>query len=184
MLTYTYAQHPQEFADILTLQKRNLPATVSKEEMESQGFVTVVHDLPLLAQMNTPYPHALVKDGDQLIGYALVMLREMANTIPVLVPMFDLINQSQYQDQPLSTSNYAVMGQICIDKAYRGKGLFQRLYQLLKEQMKADFDYLITEVSARNARSLAAHYKLGFQVVKEYKTDTEEWVILLWDWTV
>ena len=181
MLAFTYSTSDSDLAAIIALQQANLARNISSEDMKSQGFVTVEHDLPLLSQMNSPYPHAIVKDADKVVGYALVMLPSMAETVPVLIPMFDIINTTKYKGKLLSESTYFVMGQVCIDKDYRGKGLFQQLYTLLQQQMKHGFTYMITEVSKRNTRSLRAHYKVGFQSIKEYKTDTEEWVVLLWE---
>ena len=54
-----------------------------------------------------------------------------------------------------------------------------------QEVYREKFPYLITEISARNPRSVRAHEKVGFKVVHSYQvTDPkpEEWIIVLWDW--
>jgi predicted GNAT superfamily acetyltransferase len=72
------------------------------------------------------------------------------------------------------------MGQVCIAKGYRGQGIFQGLYQEMANQLEPHFEYIITEVSKRNPRSIRAHEKVGFLNVREYTSDDgEEWVILL-----
>jgi len=45
--------------------------------------------------------------------------------------------------------------------------------------MRADFDYIITEISTRNHRSIRAHEKVGFETIKEYESDGKEWKIVL-----
>ena len=72
------------------------------------------------------------------------------------------------------------MGQICIDKSYRGQGIFSELYQEMAKRMNGDFDYIITEIASRNHRSLRAHQKIGFETIKTYQIENEEeWVLLL-----
>ncbi len=38
-----------------------------------------------------------------------------------------------------------------------------------------DFDTIITEVDAKNTRSLQAHYAVGFQVLKTYRSAGQDW---------
>lgn len=168
-----------ELASILSLQKENLQKNISQEEVQSQGFVTVVHDMETLASICRPYRHAMVYDGKVLKGYALVMLREHADKIKILIPMFKKINTLSYQASPLSSQRYFVMGQICIAKPYRSTGLFATLYHILAEQMRDHFDFIITEVSMRNPRSLRAHEKVGFENIHQYNAEGEDWIILL-----
>lgn len=183
MINYCPASTIPELQQILELQQSNLSKSIGEDELKKEGFVTATHDLSLLQKMNTPYPHAIAKDEDKVVGYALVMLSELRNALPVLVPMFDMIDQTNYQGNNLGSSSYFVMGQVCIDKAYRGKGIFKALYEQLKTQMSDKFDWIITEISKRNTRSLHAHSKVGFKTIKEYTAGGEEWVIVLWDWS-
>lgn len=180
MVQYGFAETDKDLKGILSLQKRNLASAISEQELQSEGFVTVDHDFDLLKKMNSPYPHIVAKLDDIIIGYTLVMLREMENEIPILKSMFQQINNIHYKRKLLKNTKYCVMGQVCIGKENRGKGIFDGLYANMKSAMKADFDFIITEVSKRNPRSLKAHYRAGFENVKEYISELqEEWVILL-----
>ena len=184
MISYHTAQTTGELQQILDLQLSNLPVTISERELKAEGFVTVHHDLETLQAMNESYGHILAKENDQVIGYALVMLREFEKRIPVLVSMFQKINAIEYQGEKLGNTSYFTMGQVCIAKGYRGQGIFKGLYQKMKEVMSPHFRYLITEVDERNPRSMRAHHKVGFKDILHYKGDKgEDWVILLWDWT-
>ena len=175
---YTVSETEDDLRGILELQRANLPQAVSKEEAQSQGFVTVEHDIDLLRRMQDPYPHIIAKEGARIIGYALVMLREMREDIPVLIPMFAQIDAIVFQGRPLNAWPYCVMGQICIDKQHRGSGVFAGLYKTMYQRLKDDFDMVVTEVSARNMRSLRAHQKVGFIELKTYSSDTDRWIIL------
>lgn len=183
-IIFTQAKTTNDLRQILALQAANLPQNISKSELEKEGFVTVHHSLELLQSMNKPYPHIIAKDNGKVIAYALVMLQDFADEIPVLFSMFEMINQSVFKGNLIHNSTYFVMGQVCIDKAYRGKGIFKKLYQTMQQHYSKDFQYLITEIAARNLRSLKAHAKVGFEDLKvfEDKKAGETWHLVIWDW--
>ena len=55
------------------------------------------------------------------------------------------------------------MGQVAVAAGYRGQRVFDRMYAKLREAYLDSHDFVVTEVSARNPRSLAAHYRVGFK---------------------
>ena len=71
------------------------------------------------------------------------------------------------------------MGQVCVDKDYRGKGLFDLLYQKHKEIYQDQYDFVITEVSTRNHRSIRAHQRAGFQTINTYCDELDEWAVVI-----
>ncbi len=181
-IIFTIAKDDKDLEQILALQKLNYKAHVSSEEAESQGFVSIEHEFSLLKDMNADYPHIIAKSDGEVVGYALVMLRKFGNMIDVLLPMFERINVLDWKGKSMADSSYFVMGQVCVAKDFRGKGVFSRLYAEMKERMKGDFDYLVTEVASRNKRSMRAHEKVGFELLLNYDVEgDEEWNIVLLD---
>jgi ribosomal protein S18 acetylase RimI-like enzyme len=176
-------QHRTELEQILVLQRKNLKDAISAEEMRSQGFVTVEHDPSALEQMHALAPSIIAHQDSELVAYALTMPRECRALMPVLVPMFELFDRLEYQGKPFNDHRYYVMGQICIDKAHRGRGLFELLYHKHRELYQQRFDFIVTEVAVRNQRSLRAHERVGFQIVHTYRDATDEWAVVLWDWS-
>src|SRR2546421_5632925 len=156
MLTVTTTTSTQELEQILKLQQLNLIRNISPAEMRMEGFVTMCHTRQILQQMHDLAPTIIVKNDEQVIGYALTMLRECRSLVPGLEPMFVMFDKLRWKDKPLNDYAYYVMGQICIDKQYRGIGLFDLLYQKHKETYQSQFDFIVTEVSIRNHRSLRA----------------------------
>lgn len=171
-----------ELEQILELQHKNLYENVAPDLIKSNGFVTVKHNFNLLSEMNKKAKQIIAIDDGKVIGYALVMLKEFKNLIPVLIPMFNTFENIKYKNTTLSNLNYYVMGQICIAKEYRGKGLFKGLYQKHKEVYANQFDLCLTEVSSSNSRSMKAHQKIGFETVHTFKDTTDEWNVLSWNW--
>lgn len=172
MVTYHKTTSIEELKEILALQKRNLLQNLSKEEQEPQGFVTVEHSLEILIKMNKSCQHSIAKSNNKVIGYALSMTKEFANNIAVLKPMFKEIAKST------TNKNYIAMGQICIDKKYRGIGVFRGLYKFMQTDVCSSYTAIITEIDTKNLRSLRAHKSVGFKKIKDYKADNKNWRIV------
>ena len=169
---------------IHTLQKKNLKSSLTLEEISSQGFVTCDHSISLLEEMGSEYPHIICLHENEVVGYALVMLPSMRDRIDILVSMFDMIDTLSYNNQELINTDYFVMGQVCIAKGHRSKGLFHRMYSQLKAEMKEDFDLCITEIATENLRSRKAHQKVGFEEIHTYidKSSQISWELVGWNW--
>lgn len=182
MLYTTIVKEDKELQQILDLQQQNLARNISVTEMQSQGFVTLHHTPAVLQQMHQLAPSVIVKDGDAVVGYALTMLRECRQLVPDLETMFALLDQLSWHGKPLNDHSFYVMGQICIDKDYRGQGLVEKLYHHHKECYQSSFDCIVTEIATRNHRSLRAHERVGFQTMHLHKDEIDEWVVVVWDW--
>ena len=177
-----FAQREDELNQILSLQRLNLFNAVSAEERKSSGFVTVKHDIELLTKMNNAARQIIAVDNDVVVGYALVMLKEFSEMIPVLTPMFEMFDTISYKNKNLSSYKFYVMGQICIADTHRGQGVFEKLYLKHKEAYADAFEICLTEISESNTRSMRAHEKVGFKTVHSFKDKTDQWNIVLWDW--
>lgn len=182
MITYSLSASEDELQEILHLQQRNLPNSVSEEDKKTEGFVTVQHDFQLLKAMHDTCPHILAKDGATVVGYALSMHPDFGERIEVLKPMFDEINSVNHLASTalsLTVDRFIVMGQICIDKNYRKQGIFRMLYTTMRAELLPTFSAIITEVDAKNKRSLEAHYAVGFEELSRYTAGGQEWVLIL-----
>lgn len=172
MIKYKITSTSHELHQILELQQQNLRKNLTEEAMQTEGFVTVEHPYELLHKMHWYHPHTIAKDGDQVVGYALSMDKTFGDTIEVLKPMFATFKKANIDD------NFMVMGQICVAKDYRGKGVFKSLYQKMASNFKGQFTRIITEVDASNLRSLNAHFAAGFKEIIEYKAGEQVWKII------
>ncbi len=176
-ITYHRASTTEELKAILDLQQKNLSDVLSGKEKEKEGFVTLRHDLDVLEKMNDACAHCIVKNNGKVVGYALSMLQDFRNDVPLLMPMFDEIDTVLKEKK--SNLDYLVMGQICIDKSMRGQGVFRSLYAYMSEELKSDFDAIITEVDAKNERSSNAHRAVGFQILKKYESNNQLWELIV-----
>jgi GNAT superfamily N-acetyltransferase len=173
-----------EIGQILELQARNLPSVLTPRTMANEGFVTVRHDASVLGRMSDAAPAIVAKADGRVVGYALVMPRSFAADIPILRPLFELLVTLSWKGVSLgSNPRWFVMGQICIADGYRGAGIFDGLYRTMAERYGDRFDFTVTEVAARNTRSLRAHARVGFQTLHVYPDPTtgEDWHVIALD---
>lgn len=182
MLKATHTQTKEELHQILLLQQQYLAGRNSMAEEKEQGFVTVHHTVEKMEQLHALAPSVIVKDEELVIAYALVLLTEAGSLIPELKSMFEMLQTLSFNGKPLQQYRYYVMGQVCVDKPYRGQGVFQMLYAKHKELMQSSYDFVITEIATRNTRSIRAHEKIGFELLHRFKDENEEWDIVVWDW--
>ena len=97
--------------------------------------------------------------------------------------MFNNLASVNYNGKLLDDYNYYVMGQVCIDKPWRGQGVFSMLYQHHKKVFAERFDMVVTEISPSNIRSQKAHEKVGFKTIYTYSNAMDDWHVVAWDWT-
>ena len=182
MLYPALVQSEEELSQVLNLQHENHIETINRDEMQSQGFVTLRHDIDTLRQMHHLAASVIIKADDKVVAYALTMLRECRHLIPDLESMFALLDNLHWHGNPLSNYRFYVMGQVCIAKAFRGKGLFEQLYDHHRKTYQSQFDLLVTEISTRNHRSIRAHEKVGFKTIHTHRDNLDEWKVVGWDW--
>ncbi len=183
MITYTTVNSKSDLECILKLQKSNLSQNLNIDEIQTQGFVTVHHTFDSLKKLNDNEKHVIAKDHDKVIGYVLAMTKYSKFDIPILFSMFNLFDIVLYKDKKISDFNYILVGQVCVDKDYRGQGILDNCYTVYKELYKSKYDFAITIIAHTNSRSLNAHRRIGFdEIYTYYESDKTKWIVVLWDW--
>ena len=182
MLEVTTVKNKQELKQIFRLNRANLKQNLSVEEQTEEGFVPWLYSVELLEKMHLLAPSIIAKDAGRVVAYALATLSESRSFHPDLKEMFQNLEGVHYKNSPLSSFHFYCMGQICIAKEYRGKGLVNELYKKHKELYGREYDFILTEISTRNYRSLKAHQKIGFETIYTHRDALDEWKVVVWDW--
>jgi len=184
MVTFSPAQSKSDLESILTLQRQNLRQFLSPEEMQDQGFLTASYTLDFLQEMHEASEHIVAKDGERVVGYTLGLTPEFLPRDPVFESYLMAIQQMSWKGKPLMEYAPLIVGQLCVDKSYRGQGLVNGLYQACRTHHAKKFDFLLSDVSSLNPRSFRAHQRVGFLPLAEFPDafTGETWHILLWDW--
>jgi L-amino acid N-acyltransferase YncA len=181
---FDLASTEDDLAQILDLQAQNHRSALTAAAMADQGFVTVRHEPAVLARMQAAAPAVVARAGDRLVGYALVMPRAFAADVPIIAPLFTALDALEWRGVPLRANpRWFVMGQVCVAASHRGQGVFDGLYRTLAERYRDRYQFTVTEVAARNTRSLRAHHRVGFQTLHIYPdlTTGEDWHVIVLD---
>jgi len=182
MLKATIVTTENELLQIHRLNQQNLKQNLDKKTKQREGFVTWLYTLDLLKKMHELSPSVIVKDEDKVVAYALTTLKESQTFHTDLETMFRNLESVQYKNRLLSFYRFYCMGQICVAKEYRSKGVVSMLYQKHREIYSAQYDFILTEISTGNLRSLKAHEKTGFETIYTYSDAMDEWNVVVWNW--
>ena len=182
MLEVTLVSTDAELVQIHQLNQKNLKQYVTADEQKQQGFLSWLYSLELLKQMHQLAPGVVVKDNGDVVAYALTTFRASSSFHPDLKTMFENLKPVRYNGKALSSYRFYCMGQIFIAKDYRGKGMVNLLYQKHKEAYGSQFDFILTEISTSNPRSMKAHENIGFRTIYTYRDEMDEWNVVIWDW--
>lgn len=175
------ASSGRHFEQILDLQRRYHASALAPDAQEREGFVFAEHSVPLLRRMAAELPQAIAVANDVVVGYCLSLPLLFRSDLPSLAPMFDQFNRCAYHGRPLSSFRFFVGGQVCVDRAYRGRGLLARLYEQVRLAAPRTYDLCVTEIAVRNQVSVRAHERMGFEAISTYSDGSEAWVIVAWD---
>lgn len=182
MLTANLVSSEEDLLQIHTLNLANLRQNLTPSEPNGEGFVSWLYPASLLLHMHRLAPSIVVKDEGRVIAYALVSMIEARVFHSDLDAMFRQLEKIRYRDRPLFSYRFYCMGQICIDRPYRGKGLFALLYEKHREIYGNQFDFVLTEIATGNPRSMKAHAAVGFTTIHTYRDALDEWNVVVWDW--
>lgn len=182
MLEVSIVTTEKELLQIHELNQKNLKQNLSEETKKNEGFVTWLYSVELLKKMHQLSPSIIIKDVQKLAAYALTTLKDSATFHPDLKTMFCNLETVYFRNQPLSFYRFYCMGQICVDEEYRGMGLVNMLYLKHREVYSTQYDFILTEISTSNSRSLRAHEKMGFETIYTYQDSIDEWNVVVWDW--
>ncbi|MFM2145250.1 MAG: hypothetical protein RL732_86 [Bacteroidota bacterium] len=172
----------EELLQIEALNAENLKPGLTAGEISQQGFVTWRYDIDLLQQLHTYAPSVICKSGSEVAGYALTTPRESAAVHPELSLMLDKINGLPYEGKPLREYSYYVMGQLCVAKPYRGRGVVEMMYGLHRDLYSSQYDMMVLTISTENTRSVRVHERFGFTDIHVYNDHFGAWKVCIWDW--
>jgi len=182
MYQITLVEHTEQLKQIAHLSAVNLRSVIDETTKADQGFLTWEYKTELLEAMHAFAPSVIATYEGVVVGYALVATHAMSGVHQEMKLMLDNLSNLTYLGKPMNDYRYYMMGQICIDKEHRGKGLFEKLYQHHRTVYSKQFDILLTEVSTSNHRSMRAHEKVGFKTIHTYHDHMDEWNVVVWDW--
>lgn len=173
----------EELKGIILLQQQNLKNNISGTEAEKEGFLTAEYTLEYLKYLHKSHPSVIATENNAVVGYALAAEKTSGLKHDLLADLILTVNNLEYKGQNLEKEDYIVVGQLCVGKAHRGKGLVSLMYNKFRASLQQQYRYCITDIAENNPRSLNAHLKTGFKVLDRLIYGGIVWNIVIWDWT-
>ncbi len=173
----------QDLDGISRLSSANLKTTLlNEEDIKTEGYVTWQYPVTLLQKLHQYHPSVVAFAEKQIVGYALIVLREARVDHPEFDVVLDRLDPILYKEKPLGSYNYYAMGQVCVAKNYRGEGVFRKLFETHKKQMQGQYEFVVTTIAVGNPRSIRAHEAVGFKIIHEFDDHFGNWIVVVWDW--
>ena len=167
---------------VLTLHRKYQLATIAEED-KKDGFVTTAFTREQLTQLIEQEQGLSVATHEgQVVAYVMAASWQFWAEWPIFAYMIAQLPTLTYAGRQLSTANSYQYGPVCIDKAYRGSGLLERIFDFSRTQMAARYPVLVTFINRINTRSYAAHtQKLGLDVIREFEFNGNHYLELAYD---
>jgi hypothetical protein len=155
-------------AGFLALQEENLLTNVP-EEAHAGGFVTTPFTEEQLRHMLAKEDIFVAVHEGEVVGYLVAASWPYLSQYLIFAYMVTLLPTVTQFGEMLSEHNSYQYGPICVAKAWRGTGVFERLFTYGRLKMQAKYPYALTFVNKRNKRSRTAHErKLGLHPLQEF----------------
>ena len=141
---------------VLALQEANLHVHLSDTE-RARGFLSARFGPEQFSAMAVQVGVLVAADGDRIAGYACASEVDYNRRFPLLAAMIDAFPRVQYQGSTLDRASCFVYGPVCVDRAWRGRGVLRGLVAALRQRTAGRFDCGVAFIAQDNPRSLAAH---------------------------
>ena len=122
-----------------------------------------------------------IKD-EEIVAYVMAASWKFWSIWPMFAYMIKDLPNLRYLDQTLSVDNSYQYGPVCIDKAVRGTGVLEEIFDFSRKEMSKRYPILVTFVNKINPRSFQAHTrKLGLEVIQEFEFNNNQFYELVYD---
>lgn len=150
------------------------------ESDKPDGFVTTNFTLKQLENLIEHENGVTVaKQNGRVVCYAMAASWRFWSTWPLFAYMLEKLPEYRYQGSPLSPDNSYQYGPICVDRAVRGTGVFEKVFFASLAGMEKRFSTMVTFISQANPRSYAAHVRKGkMSEVGAFKFNNKDYYML------
>jgi hypothetical protein len=168
----------RDYAGILALQSRYYVSNLSSSERQD-GFLSAEFTLSQISAMAEDLGIAVARSGDRVVGYMCASRADLTPRPPILDAMLKCLETVVFQGKRVTEARTFVYGPVCIDKAFRGQGVLERLFKQLSASLVGRFDMGVAFVAAGNTRSYVAHTRrLGMEKVGTFQHAGNEYLAI------
>ncbi|MGH8631559.1 MAG: GNAT family N-acetyltransferase [Burkholderiales bacterium] len=167
-----------DWSEVFTLQEANLAWNLSAED-RAGGFLSARFSGEQFQAMNTGGAVVVARDSETLAGYAYASTQAFNAGVPIIAAIMEAFARLSLLGRPLQSPATVIYGPVCVERAYRGKGVFHGLIATLKQELRGRYETAAAFIAKSNARSLAAHVQgLGMAIVGDFEFDGSSfWIV-------
>jgi hypothetical protein len=147
---------PSDYPEIVRLNEANFVANLSAAERED-GFLSAVFTEQQVAAMAGDLGIVVAVVDSSVAGFLCAFRNEFDHGSPVVARMIASYERMGFEGKPLGSYHSYVYGPVCIDRAFRRKGLLRGLYDAHRREMAGQFEIGVALVARDNVHSLDAH---------------------------
>lgn len=166
---------------VLALQSLYLVTNLSTEEKKS-GFVTTPFSQAQLEDVIAQDGLFVAKNEGLIVAYIFAGSWDYFSQWPIFNHITSLFSELQFQNFDISTTNSFQYGPVCIHKDFRGQGLINPLFELMRLHLLLKYPLSLTFINQVNLPSIKAHIdKLKWTVIGEFGFNNNLYFVLAYD---
>ena len=171
-----------DITGILSLQEKYLFRNLTDEERKS-GFVTTpftVNQIEEIIKQSGIFVAG--NENDVIIAYAFAGSWKYFEQWEIFNFMVSRFPKLSFHGREITTENSFQYGPVCIDKAYRGKGLLNLIFEEMRIEFFKKYPISVTFINKVNGISEKAHTKkLGWVIIDEFEFNDKTYIGLAFD---
>jgi hypothetical protein len=169
---------PQDYSAILRLQSENFIGNLSPKE-RPEGFLSAEFTPRQVAEIAEDLGTTIASVAGSVVAFLCAFRREFNHGSRVIAKMLESYDRVEFEGKALSSYNSYIYGPVCIDRAYRRRGLLRGLYEAQKQELAGRFEVGVAFVSRSNPHSLNSHVAgLGMTELGDFEFKDSVYVIL------
>ncbi len=169
----------KDIPGILRLASAYFAGHLSEEERQG-GFLSARFTREQMEEMARDLAVIVAVEQNEVAGFGCASRLGFPRHPLVVARMIGQLDKILYQGRPLNSYKLFIWGPVCIDRPYRGRGLFRALFGRLLKEVVGDFELGVTLVARDNPHSLQAHVTgLGMKPVGEFTYKGQVYMILV-----
>ena len=145
-----------DYSAIVQLNAANFIDNLSKEDLRD-GFLSALFTMAQTAAMAEDLGTTVAVADGQVAGFLCAFRNDFDHGSAVVAKMIESYDRLSFQDRLLNTYQSYAYGPVCINRAYRRKGLLRGLFEEQKSQLAGRFEVGVALIARTNQHSLEAH---------------------------
>lgn len=166
-----------DISGILNLQEKYLYRNLTETERK-EGFVTTPFTIPQLEEIINQDGIFIAENEDAaIIAYAFAGSWKYFEQWEIFNFMVSRFPKLSFHGNKITTTNSFQYGPVCIDKAYRGKGVLNQIFEEMRIVFYKKYPISVTFINKINVISEKAHTKkLGWEIIDEFQFNNNAYI--------